>query len=146
MAVVGAPRTASEERESTTSFYAAMLIGFNNLWWGSLPVADRPDFGHTALPNFIVDIERMRKHMLAERHAWDDGRAVLREVFEELKERVKPPRPSVETDPAYVNAAYDRVVWLFPTMDGKSICCCDTLLSHCLRRCLPARLACPAWS
>ena len=115
-----------------------MLIGFNRTWWGGLPPPERPSFGHSALPSNIRDLERLRAHMLAERHAWDDGRAYLRQTWEELRNRVLPPRPTA-AEPPHRHAAFEDTVWILPTMDGMIVvCCCDTSLAYRCRRRLSA--------
>ena len=117
-----------------------MLIGFHRHWWRGVPLREgRPSVGHTALPSTVFEVARMRDHMLAERYAWRDGRAAIRQAWLELKEMVVPARLD-PTEPQAIHDALERTVFILPSMQGMcarwSSCYVD------LRRCCSS---CVAW-
>ena len=142
MTQLALPVNEREVNETTSTFYASLLIGFHQSWYGGLMGQDRPGFGHSALPSTIFEVQRMRAHMLAERHAWENGRVAINTAWLQIKVAVLPPAPAVAA-PVHLRTAYDFATWELPTMHGKVYLCLDTLLAHLKFRSLSA---CVEWS
>ena len=141
MAHLSLPVNEREENEATSTFYASLLIGFHQFWYGGLALQDQPGFGHSALPSTIIEIERMRAHMLAERHAWENGRVAIGTAWTQIKVAVLPPALAAAA-PVYLRDAYDVAPWVLPNMDGKVHLCLDTSLAYLNFRSLPACIEC----